>query len=136
MYGACAGTGLFLQVRRRLLTFPGDARVLERRHGPHRDDARRRDERQLATAEDGIALHDLASRGPHWQGFPCWQPHWQAVWAGVGAWQPQVQAAPMQFVQEQAVVSRFMMGSFEVGRPDRPGAHSGNRPRRTLERKG
>ena len=136
MHRARARTGLFIQMRRRLRILSGDARMLERHHGPHREDGRRRDEGQLAAADEGIALHDAAVRGPHWQGLPCWQPHWQADSAGFGAWQPQVQAAPMQSVQEQTFVSRFMMGSFEVGRPDRPDAHSGNRPRRDLEQKG
>jgi hypothetical protein len=54
----------------------------------------------------------VATRGPHWQGRPCWQPHWQATgWAGAAIWQPQVQAAPTQSVQEQVLASVFMVVS-------------------------
>jgi hypothetical protein len=54
--------------------------------------------------------------GPHWQGWPCWQPHWHADACAAGAaWQPQVQAAPMQSVQEQVLVWVFMVVSWKVG---------------------
>ena len=55
-------------------------------------------------------------RGPHWQGCPDWQPHWQApACTVVGPWQPQVQAAPIQALQVQDLISVFMVVSREVG---------------------
>jgi hypothetical protein len=64
-----------------------------------------------------------AQRGPHWQALPCWQPHWQALAAaGADDWQPQVQAAPTQFLQLQDLVFAFMaVLSLVLDGPDWPG---------------
>jgi len=49
------------------------------------------------------------SRGPHWHGAPCWQPHWQVEATAAGVWQPQVQLAPTQFAHEQLFIWVFMV---------------------------
>lgn len=48
---------------------------------------------------------------PHAQGAPCWQPQPQpqAAGAAAGVWQPQVQAAPRQGLQAQALALVFMV---------------------------
>jgi hypothetical protein len=49
------------------------------------------------------------SRGPHWHGAPCWQPHWQDEATAAGVWQPQVQLAPTQSVHEQFFIWVFIV---------------------------
>lgn len=54
-------------------------------------------------------------RAAQLQGAPCWQPQAQADGAATGVWQPQVQAAPMQGLQLQALDSVFMGFILMVG---------------------
>lgn len=49
------------------------------------------------------------SRGPHWHGAPCWQPHWQDEATAAGVWQPQVQQAPTHCEHEQFFIWVFIV---------------------------
>lgn len=51
---------------------------------------------------------DGDQRVPQLQGAPCWQPQPHLDGVAAGVWQPQVQAAPGQFLQEQDFDSVFM----------------------------
>lgn len=66
------------------------------------------------------------SRGPHWHGAPCWQPHWQVEAATAGVWQPQAQLAPTHCVHEQFFIWVFMVKLQVEWQTGLAWAHSGN----------
>ena len=76
------------------------------------------------------------SRGPHWHGAPCWQPHWQDEAAAAGVWQPQVQRAPTHCVHEQFFIWVFMVMLQVEWQTGLAWAHSGDLRPRDLEQMG
>jgi len=108
--------------------------VFARGGDPHRpEDAPPDATNQNLTGDEGPVA--TASRGPHWQGAPCWQPHLHVEATAAGVWQPQVQAAPIHWVQWQALLA-FMAFSIRGGQARLACTHPPRTRQRTLERKG